>query len=77
MSWILVQECKETRMYGKFIKAVVVQVILLFGSDVWFVTTGLGRTLGGLRNMVALRMTKNPCRRPNSSWYYPPIGEDM
>ena len=45
-------------MYGTFIKLVVVQAILLFGSDMWLVTTGLGQTLGGFHNMVALRMTK-------------------
>ena len=45
-------------MYGKFIKSVVVKSILLFGSDIWLVTTDLGRTLEGFHNMVALQMTK-------------------
>ena len=61
-------------MYGTFIKALVIQAILLFGSDMWLVNTGLGRILGGFHNMVDLRMTKKPCRWPNSSWEYPPFG---
>ena len=59
MSWILVRECTETQMYGVFIKAVIVQAVLLFGSYMCLVTTGLGQILGGFQNMVALRMTKN------------------
>ena len=58
MSWIMGQECKETRMYGTFIKSVLVQAILLFISDMWLSTTGLGWTLGGFHNIVALRKTK-------------------
>ena len=45
-------------MYGTFIKALVLQAILLFGSDMQLMTTGLEQTLRGLNNMVALRMTK-------------------
>ena len=74
MSRILGQEGAETRMCGTFIKAVVVQAILIFGSYMWLVNTALGRTLGGFHNMLALRMTKkNPFMWTNSSCYYLPF----
>ena len=43
--------------YGKFYKAVV-QLTLLFGSEIWVMSTRIGRTLGGLHHKVACRLAK-------------------
>ena len=46
MSRILVQEGTDARMSGKIFK-VVMQEVLLFGSETWVETPHMGRTMGG------------------------------
>ena len=55
VSRILGWEGVDTRTSGNFYK-VVVQVVLLFGSEIWVMTPWVGLILGGFHNMVALRL---------------------
>ena len=41
----------------------VVQVVLLFGLDMWMITPHMGRSLGSFQNRVAFRPTeRHQCR---------------
>ena len=55
ISWILGQEGLDTRTEGVFLK-VVVQVVLLFGPDLWVITPHIDRTLGGFNHQVDRRL---------------------
>ena len=59
---ILVQEGGNMRMLGTLFK-VVVQVVILFGSETWVMNPQMGLSLGGSQYRVTYRITgRNPRR---------------
>ena len=52
---ILVREGSSPRVLGMLFKAVV-QVVLLFGAEMWVMTPRIGRALGGFQHRVAQRI---------------------
>ena len=56
----------------------VVQVLILFGSDTWVLTLWLEKALEGFHHLAAgLMASIGPKRHPESTWFYPPIGEAL
>ena len=54
---------------------VVVQAVLLFGSDTWVVTPRLEKALVGFHHRAVQRMAcMVPKRQQDGTWVYPPIG---
>lgn len=73
MSRILGREGADAKISGTFYVAVV-QQILLSGSETWVVTPRIRKALEGFHHRVARRISrKMPRRRPDGSWYYPPL----
>ena len=65
----------DSKTSGVFYKAVV-QAVLLFGSDIWFVIPFIGRTIGGFHHRLDFCLTgKQPRRGTYRIWRYPPLGE--
>ena len=68
---------KWTKRCPGFFK-VVVQSVLLFGSEMWVMDTRLLRDMGTFYNQVSCYIIIRQHRRqPDRSWVYPPIVEDM
>ena len=64
-------------MSGIFYKAVA-QAVLLFGSEMWVLTSMMERDLYSFYHRVAQRITgKQLQRRRDGSWEYPPPTEAM
>ena len=64
-------------MSGNFYKAVA-QAVLLFGAEKWFLTPRMERALDSFQHRFARRITgKQPRRRADRSWEYPPLTEAM
>ena len=64
-------------MSGNFYKAVA-QAVLLFGSEMWVLTSRMERALDSFQHRVARRITgKQPRRRMDGSWEYPPLAEAL
>ena len=73
MSRILCGEGSDARTSGTFYK-VAVQAILLFGSEIWFMTPWIGRTLGGFHHRVDLRLEGMQFKRDTEvRWEYRPL----
>ena len=65
---ILSREGARPRVSGFFFKAVI-QSVLLFNADSWFVNTHIGRDLRGFQDLVKRRMTgRLPWKSMNRSW---------
>ena len=65
----------NTRLLGTFFN-VVVQVVLLFGLDMWLMNPCMGWALGGFQHMVARRITRrHPWKLQDESWEYSPLEE--
>ena len=56
---------------------VVVQYVLLLGSDSWVITPNVLRFLSSLHNWVVQRTTERMPRCQNGRWENPPIGEAL
>ena len=70
---ILGREGGYNRTAGRFCVAVV-QAVLLFGSEIWFLTLRLYKALAGFHHRAARRMAGMvPKRHPDGTWVYPPI----
>ena len=64
-------------MSGKFFK-VVVQAVLLFREETWVITPMMERSLENFHHGAARRITgRQPKRRGNGRWTYPPLKEAM
>ena len=71
---ILGREGAEKRTAGK-LYVVVVQAVLLFGSETWMVTPCLEKALVGFHHRAAQRMAGMGTEyQLNRTWVYPPIG---
>ena len=52
-----------------------VQLVILFGSETWFMTPCLEKALEGFHHRVVWRMAGMvPKRQLYGTWVYPPIG---
>ena len=68
MTHILSQEGAALRVSGFFFN-VVMQAVLLFGSETWVVTPHMGKALGGFQSQVVRWMTgRLPWRTPDGKW---------
>ena len=57
---------------------VVVQTIMQYGSETWVITLSIGRVLCGFHHRVFHRITgKQPQRRQERGWVYPPLEDAM
>ena len=53
---------------------VVVQLVILYGSETWFMNPRIGRVLGRFHHRVARRLiVRQPQRGRNGVWTYPPL----
>ena len=67
---ILSKEGASPKVSAFFFKAVI-QSVLLFGSDNWAVTPGMGKALGGVQTQVDRQLTgRLPRRTPDRRWRY-------
>ena len=57
LTWVLIRKGADARTPGQ-IYLVVVQAVLLYGSDTWVLTPHMQRVLGGFHHRVARRMTR-------------------
>ena len=56
----------------------VVQLVMLYGSEIWVMNPQIGRVLGGLHHRVAHRMTGRKHRQGRDGvWIYPPPEDAM
>ena len=77
LSRILCQEGADARVLGKIFKAVV-QEVLLFRAETWVLTPRMERALESFQNGTARQITgRQPWRRGDGRWTYPPLKEDM
>ena len=77
MSRILIREGADPKVSGNFFKAVV-QLVLLFGGDMWVVIPKMERALNIFQQRVTRRLTRRqPRRRGGGSWDYPLLAEAM
>ena len=77
LTMVLGREGTDARTSGS-IYVVVVQAVLMYGSDTWVMTLRIGSTLGGLYHRVARRLKgRKPWRGVDGSWVYPPLAESM
>ena len=77
LSRILCWEGADARVSGNFFKAVV-QAVLLFRAETWVLTLGMERDLDSFQHGDARRLTgRQPWRRGDGSWAYPPLKEAM
>ena len=71
---ILERKGEDKRMTGRFYVAVV-QVVLLFGFEVWVLTPRLEKSLKGFHQRAAWRMAgMGPKHQQDGTWLYPSIG---
>ena len=77
LSWIMSREGVDLKVLGNFYKAVA-QAVLLFGAETWVLTQSMERDLDSFQHRVARRITgKQPRRRADGIWEYPPLSEAM
>ena len=77
LSWIMIRGGADTKVSGNFYKAVA-QAVLLFEAETWVLTLRMERALDSFQNRVARRITgKQPRRRADGSWEYPPLAEAL
>ena len=74
---MLIREGLDDRTLRR-IYVVVVQLILLYGSETWVMTPYIGRIWGIFHHRVAHRLTRRQPRRGwSSGWVYPLLEEAM
>ena len=74
---MLVREGSDDWTLGMFYIAVV-QSVILYGSETWFMFLHIGRTLGRFHNRVVRRLVgRQPKRRMDGTLGYPPLAEAM
>jgi hypothetical protein len=72
ISRLLVREGADSKIAGNFYK-VVVQSVLLYGSETWVVSQSIMRSLTGFHNQVARRISGCPIHlnQQTQDWIYP------
>ena len=71
---ILGREGADNRTVGRFY-VVVVQAVILFGFETWFLTPLLEKSIEGFHQWAAQRMVGMvPKHQMDGTWMYPPIG---
>ena len=56
----------------------VVQVVLLFGSETWVISPHIRRVMGCFHQQVLRRLTgRQPIRQADVNWYYPALATTM
>ena len=74
---MLSREGEYARTSGN-IYLVVVQAVLLYGSETWVLTPHMQRVLGGDHHRVSHRlMRKQPQKVQDGGWLYPPLEDVM
>ena len=68
---VIGRKCVHACILGQ-IYFVVVQSVILYGSETWVMTQLNSRVLGGFRHRVARRLTgSQPCQGRGGVWTYP------
>ena len=74
---ILSREGADDRTLGQ-INLAVVQPVLLYGSDTWFLMPRMKRVLGGFHHRLACIMTGRQLRKGrDGGWVYPSLEDEM
>ena len=74
---ILVREGAVLKVSGNFYKAAA-QAVLLFGDETWFLTQRMEKALDSFQSRIGRRLTrKQPRRKKDGSWNYPPLEEAL
>ena len=77
LSWVLRREGADPKVSVNFYKAVA-QAVLLFGEETWVLTQSMEKALDSFQSRVARRLTgKQPWRRTDGGWDYPPLAEAL
>ena len=77
LTHILIREGSDAQTLGQ-IYLVVVQSLLIYGSDTWVLTPRMKRVLGGFHHRVDLRLTgRQPWKGRDRGWVYPPMEDVM
>ena len=77
MLWIQRREGAEKRALGNLFKAVM-QEVLIFGAETWVLNPRIERALESFQHGAARRITgRQPWRRGDGQWTYPPLKEAM
>ena len=67
----------DKRILGRLYTALV-QVVILFGSETWVLTSRLEKSLKGFHHREARRMAGvGPNSQWDGTWVYPPIGAEL
>ena len=74
---ILRREGADPKVSGHFYKAVL-KAVFLFGAKTWVLTPRMERALDSFQHRVAQQLVgRQPRRRGDGSWDYPPVEEAM
>ena len=74
---ILGREGADPRLSKMFFKEVV-RAVSVFGSETWVLTHHMERALGSFQHRVRRRITRRqPRKRGEGGWYYPPLESAM
>ena len=74
---VIGRKCVHACILGQ-IYFVVVQSVILYGSETWVMTPGTGRMLGGFHHRVACRLTgRQPQQGRGDLRTYPPLEDAM
>ena len=74
---MLIREVEDTQTLIQIYLAVL-QSVLLYGSETWFLTPCMQRVLGGFHHKVARRLTGRQLRKGrDGGCVYPPLEDDM
>ena len=77
LPWVLIREGADARTLGE-IYLVMVQAVLLYGSEIWVLTPRMQRVLGGFHHIVARKLTRQqPQKVWDVGWVYPPLEDVM
>ena len=73
LSWAIRREGADART-SRIFYTTLVQVVLLYRSESWVMSTRIGKTLGGFQHRLKGRITQ---RNGDGTWTYPPLEEAM
>ena len=77
LTQVLSREVADAKTSGQ-IYLVVVQSVLLYGSETWVLIPRMDRVLGGFHHRVARRLTGwQPWKGRGGGWVYPPLEDVM
>ena len=77
LTLVLSREGADTRTPGQ-IYLVVLQAVLLYGSEKWVLTPHMQRVLGGFHHRVFRRLMRQKLQKvQDRGWVYPPLENVM